>query len=71
MQLREFVLQTGQVIHEAVERGCMLDTSDIYGPFTNEELIGKNWRGQCSSSNMLEDIFTSTLVETHFSQEEQ
>ncbi|KAL6768063.1 hypothetical protein ACKKBF_B37630 [Auxenochlorella protothecoides x Auxenochlorella symbiontica] len=29
------------VIHKAIESGCMLDTSDIYGPFTNEELVGK------------------------------
>jgi aryl-alcohol dehydrogenase-like predicted oxidoreductase len=29
-------------IHRALELGVtMLDTSDIYGPFTNEELVGK------------------------------
>lgn len=31
------------VIHAAVAAGAMLDTSDIYGPFTNEELVGE-WR---------------------------
>ena len=30
------------VIHRALELGCnLLDTSDMYGPFTNEELIGR------------------------------
>lgn len=29
-------------IHRALELGVtMLDTSDIYGPFTNEELVGE------------------------------
>lgn len=30
------------LIREAIERGAtLLDTSDVYGPYTNEELIGK------------------------------
>lgn len=30
-----------QVIHQAITSGVtMLDTSDMYGPFTNEELVG-------------------------------
>ncbi|WIA31220.1 hypothetical protein OEZ86_001218 [Tetradesmus obliquus] len=33
-------------IHRALELGVtMLDTSDIYGPFTNEELVGKAIQG--------------------------
>jgi aryl-alcohol dehydrogenase-like predicted oxidoreductase len=34
-------------IHRALELGIdFLDTSDIYGPFTNEELVGKAIRGR-------------------------
>lgn len=34
------------VIHRALELGVtFLDTSDIYGPFTNEELVGKAIKG--------------------------
>ncbi|GAB4820420.1 hypothetical protein N2152v2_007466 [Parachlorella kessleri] len=30
------------VIQHAIDKGCnFLDTSDVYGPFTNEELVGK------------------------------
>ncbi len=30
------------VIHEALQLGVtFLDTSDVYGPFTNEELVGE------------------------------
>ena len=33
-------------IHHAIESGVnFLDTSDIYGPFTNEELISKALKG--------------------------
>jgi aryl-alcohol dehydrogenase-like predicted oxidoreductase len=33
---------TRAVIHRALDRGVtMLDTSDAYGPFTNEELTGR------------------------------
>jgi aryl-alcohol dehydrogenase-like predicted oxidoreductase len=35
------------VIHKAAELGCtFLDTSDMYGPFTNEELVGKALKGR-------------------------
>lgn len=35
------------VIHEALEKGCVfLDTADMYGPFTNEELVGKAIAGK-------------------------
>jgi aryl-alcohol dehydrogenase-like predicted oxidoreductase len=35
------------VIHRAIELGVTLfDTSDAYGPFTNEELVGKALRGR-------------------------
>src|SRR5437879_2702477 len=34
-------------IHRALELGInFLDTADIYGPFTNEELVGKAIRGR-------------------------
>ena len=34
-------------IHRALELGInFLDTSDVYGPFTNEELVGKAIRGR-------------------------
>jgi aryl-alcohol dehydrogenase-like predicted oxidoreductase len=30
------------VIHRALDRGCtFLDTADMYGPFTNERLVGR------------------------------
>ncbi len=36
-----------ETIHAALERGVtMLDTADMYGPFTNEELVGKAIRGR-------------------------
>ncbi len=35
------------VIHRAIERGCtFLDTADMYGPFRNEELVGRAIRGR-------------------------
>jgi aryl-alcohol dehydrogenase-like predicted oxidoreductase len=35
------------VIHRALDRGCtFLDTSDMYGPWTNEELVGRAIRGR-------------------------
>ncbi|KIZ04894.1 hypothetical protein MNEG_3062 [Monoraphidium neglectum] len=35
------------VIHRALELGVtLLDTSDIYGPFTNEELVGRAIKGR-------------------------
>ena len=34
-------------IHRALELGVnFLDTSDMYGPFTNEELVGKAIKGR-------------------------
>jgi aryl-alcohol dehydrogenase-like predicted oxidoreductase len=34
-------------IHQALDRGVnFLDTSDMYGPFTNEELVGKAIKGR-------------------------
>ena len=36
-----------KTIHEALERGCnFLDTADMYGPFTNEVLLGKAIAGK-------------------------
>src|SRR4051794_41953055 len=43
-----------RVIHRALELGCtMLDTADAYGPFTNEELVGRaiaDRRGQAGGA---------------------
>src|SRR5437667_4658553 len=34
-------------IHRAIERGItLLDTADVYGPFKNEELVGRAIRGK-------------------------
>jgi aryl-alcohol dehydrogenase-like predicted oxidoreductase len=34
-------------IHRALELGCyFLDTADMYGPFTNERLVGKAIAGK-------------------------
>src|SRR3954470_4795971 len=34
-------------IHHAIDRGlAFLDTSDVYGPFTNERLVGRALRGR-------------------------
>lgn len=34
-------------IHRALDEGCVfLNTSDLYGPFTNEELVGRAIRGR-------------------------
>ena len=34
-------------IHEAIDRGIdFIDTADVYGPFTNEQLVGRALRGR-------------------------
>src|SRR5437660_5066619 len=34
-------------IHRAIEFGCnFLDTADVYGPFKNEELVGRAIKGK-------------------------
>jgi aryl-alcohol dehydrogenase-like predicted oxidoreductase len=34
-------------IHRALELGCtFLDTAEVYGPFTNEELVGRALKGR-------------------------
>jgi aryl-alcohol dehydrogenase-like predicted oxidoreductase len=39
--------QSITVIHRALEIGVtLLDTADVYGPFTNEELVGRALRGR-------------------------
>jgi len=36
-----------KVIHRAIDLGVtLIDTSDVYGPFTNEELVGRALRGR-------------------------
>lgn len=38
---------TTAAIHRALELGVtLLDTADVYGPFTNEELVGRAIRGR-------------------------
>ena len=38
-------------IHRALELGCtFLDTAEVYGPFTNEELVGRAVRGRRSGA---------------------
>ncbi len=40
-------VQSTAVIHRAIELGVtLLDTSDMYGPFTNEELLGRALKGR-------------------------
>jgi len=40
-----------QVIHRALDLGVtLIDTSDVYGPFTNEELVGEALRGRRDSA---------------------
>ena len=52
MGMSEFYGETDEVgsirtIHRAVELGVtLLDTADIYGPFTNEQLVGRALRGR-------------------------
>jgi aryl-alcohol dehydrogenase-like predicted oxidoreductase len=42
-------------IHRAIERGCtLLDTADMYGPYINEELVGRAIRGK------REQVFVAT-----------
>jgi aryl-alcohol dehydrogenase-like predicted oxidoreductase len=39
-----------RVIHRAIELGCtFLDTADMYGPFTNEQLVGRAIAGRRES----------------------
>jgi aryl-alcohol dehydrogenase-like predicted oxidoreductase len=34
------------LLHEAIELGInFLDTAEVYGPFTNEELVGRAVKG--------------------------
>ena len=38
-------------IHEAIDLGVnFLDTAEVYGPFTNEELVGKAIKGGATRS---------------------
>ncbi|MGH3610614.1 MAG: aldo/keto reductase, partial [Pseudonocardiaceae bacterium] len=39
--------ESAATIHRALDLGCtFLDTSDVYGPFTNEELVGRAIKGR-------------------------
>jgi aryl-alcohol dehydrogenase-like predicted oxidoreductase len=49
--------QSIRVIHRAIELGVtLLDTADVYGPFTNEELLGRALDGR------REDVVLATKV---------
>ena len=49
--------QSISVIHRAIELGVTLfDTADVYGPFTNEELLGRAVDG------LREDVVLATKV---------
>src|SRR4051812_37564305 len=57
------------VIHRAIELGCTLvDTADMYGPHTNEELVGRALQGRrddvvlaSKCGIVIEDVATYTL----------
>ena len=54
-----------RVIHEALKLGVnMLDTSDVYGPYTNEQLVGRAIKGRraeyCIATKF---AFTSGVVD--------
>ena len=39
--------ESERTLHRALELGCtFLDTAEVYGPFTNEELLGKALQGK-------------------------
>ncbi|MFC4913352.1 aldo/keto reductase [Actinomadura gamaensis] len=39
--------ESARVIHRAIDLGAtLIDTSDVYGPFTNEELVGRALKGR-------------------------
>ena len=38
-------------LHRAIELGCtFLDTAEVYGPFANEELLGRALKGRRNRS---------------------
>ena len=40
-------IESLKTLQHAIDMGvCFWDTADIYGPFTNEELVGKALKGQ-------------------------
>ena len=44
-------------IHRAIELGCnFLDTADVYGPFKNEELVGRAIQRQARQSRARHEI---------------
>jgi aryl-alcohol dehydrogenase-like predicted oxidoreductase len=48
-------------IARALELGCnFLDTSDMYGPYTNEELVGSAIAGRSPIGGRREDVFLAT-----------
>jgi aryl-alcohol dehydrogenase-like predicted oxidoreductase len=57
------------VIHRAIELGCtLIDTADMYGPHTNEELVGRALAGRRDDVTLatkcgivVEDVATYTL----------
>lgn len=53
-------------IHKALELGVtFLDTSDMYGPFTNEELVGRYLQFRLSSCRLISwtSLITTKLLD--------
>jgi aryl-alcohol dehydrogenase-like predicted oxidoreductase len=51
-----------EVIHRALDLGCsFLNTSDLYGPFTNEELIGRALSLRLNLGRMVRSLFHDQL----------
>ena len=44
-------------IHRAIDLGVtLLDTADMYGPFTNEELVGAGYRGSSKEGRSGDEV---------------
>jgi aryl-alcohol dehydrogenase-like predicted oxidoreductase len=45
-------------IHRAIDLGCtFFDTAEVYGPFTNEELLGRALKGRRSPGANRDEIW--------------
>ncbi|GAB4820416.1 hypothetical protein N2152v2_007462 [Parachlorella kessleri] len=55
-------------IHHAIDNGCnFLDTSDVYGPFTNEELVGKAIKKYPREKVIIATKFAALIKDGNFS----
>jgi aryl-alcohol dehydrogenase-like predicted oxidoreductase len=63
-------VRSAAVIHRAIELGVtLIDTADVYGPFTNEEVVGRALHGRRDDvvlatkvGLVVEDVATSKIV---------